>query len=472
MDLQNLVDSFETMTCIISVEVFPDSSYGNIRIVCGNKPYVSSIENSDNISFSEMLSNKFIPDSPYERYIPKDLNFEDCCYRCAVLKNPFHIYIHPERYSFWVDMYLMPLAVDGGSTYYCTYSQELTPDANSERMSKIPAPVSSAVLETCIKLRGSSDFRQTMDEVMSDIRELCGAEKSCILLTDQKKRECTVLCESTAPGSDADDMQDYISHFDNFYDIAETWGDTIAGSTCLIIQNESDMEVLNERNPRWCSGLREKNVNSLVLYPLKHNNDLLGYIWAVNFNTENTEFIRNTLETTCFFLASEIANYQLLKRLEIMSSVDMLTGVMNRNAMNRTVDEYSSETDINNDSLAVVFADLNGLKQVNDNNGHEEGDKFLRKAAEILKDVFYDSRIYRAGGDEFLVLASGISEKEFNRRLDKLRSFPMEDNSVSFALGWYYSETETDIRKAMGIADKRMYEDKQRYYERFPDRRR
>ena len=34
MDLQNLVDSFETMTCIISVEVFPDSSYGNIRIVC------------------------------------------------------------------------------------------------------------------------------------------------------------------------------------------------------------------------------------------------------------------------------------------------------------------------------------------------------------------------------------------------------------------------------------------------------
>lgn len=112
MDLQQLADSFEPMTCIMSVQVFDDGHYGNIRIVCGNKPYIDSIENPDNIAFSGMLKNKFIPDSPYERYIPKDLNFEDDCYRCAVLKKPFHTYIHPERYAFWVDMYMMPIAAD------------------------------------------------------------------------------------------------------------------------------------------------------------------------------------------------------------------------------------------------------------------------------------------------------------------------------------------------------------------------
>ena len=66
MDLQALADSFESMTCIMSVEVFPDGSYGNIRIVAGNKPYVNSIENSNSLCFSDMLDNKFVPNSPYE----------------------------------------------------------------------------------------------------------------------------------------------------------------------------------------------------------------------------------------------------------------------------------------------------------------------------------------------------------------------------------------------------------------------
>ena len=124
MDLQQIADSFEPMTCIMSVQVYEDGSYGNIRIVCGNKAYVDSIENPENISFAGMLNNKFIPDSPYQKYIPHDLNFEDACYRCAVLKKPFHTYIHPERYDFWVDMYMMPLAADNGDTYFFAYSQE------------------------------------------------------------------------------------------------------------------------------------------------------------------------------------------------------------------------------------------------------------------------------------------------------------------------------------------------------------
>ena len=198
MDLQQLADSFEPMTCIMSVQVFDDGSYGNIRIVCGNKPYVASIESPDNIAFSGMLKNKFIPDSPYEKYIPKDLNFEDAFYRCAVLKKPFHTYIHPERYDFWVDMYMMPIAADEGNTYYLAYSQELTAGAVSSRMSNVDAAVASAVLETCIKLRGTNDFKHTMDEVISDIRDLCEADKVCLILTGAQKRSFSVLSEAAS----------------------------------------------------------------------------------------------------------------------------------------------------------------------------------------------------------------------------------------------------------------------------------
>lgn len=473
MDLQQLVDSFEPMSCIMSVQVFPDGHYGNIRIVCGNKAYVNSIENPNNIAFSGMLKNQFIPDSPYERYIPKDLNFEDACYRCAVHKKPFHTYIHPERYDFWVDMYMMPIAADTDDTYYFVYSQELTPDANSSKMSNVDAAVSASVIETCIKLRGTQDFQHTMNEVISDLRDQCDADKICLILTDMQKRQFSVLSEAAGSPEADYSVERYLrSTYTDFFDIIETWDATIAGSTCLIIQNENDMQVVQERNPVWCESLRAVNVKSIVLYPLRYNNKTLGYIWALNFNTANTPKIRAMLEISSYFIASEIANHKLLDQLRVMSAFDMLTGVKNRNAMNQRVDSIIAGAEKLPDRTAVLFADLNGLKQVNDNGGHANGDTLLQMAAGILKQEFPDSEIYRAGGDEFMVLAPDISEETLKERLEHLRRYQTDSADVSFALGCYYSDGDTDIRQAMSIADKRMYDDKQLYYTRFPKRRR
>jgi diguanylate cyclase (GGDEF)-like protein len=312
-----------------------------------------------------------------------------------------------------------------------------------------------------------------MDEVISDIREICGAEKCCILLTDPKKCECSVLCESHAPEHPEVSMISYIQkNYEDFYAIVETWEPTIAGSTCLIIQNENDMEVLRRRNPVWHHSMQAVGVRSIVLYPLSYNNRLIGYIWALNFDTDNTPKIRATLETMSYFVASEIANHQMLNRLEIMSSVDMLTGVGNRNAMNRRVDELLEDSPRGAARFAVIFADLNGLKQVNDNGGHANGDQLLKDAAAVFRNVFYDSEIYRAGGDEFMVLNTDISEEEFERRIRRLRDYSEDSGAVSFSLGSCYSAGDCDIRKAMHTADKQMYLDKKRFYENHPDRRR
>ena len=473
MDLQELVDSFEPMSCVMSLELFPDGSYGNIRIVCGNKGYIDSIENPDNIAFSGMLKNKFIPDSPYERYIPKDLNFEDACYRCAVFKKPFHTYMHPERYNFWVDMYMMPIAVDDGNKYYAVYSQELTPDAESSRMSNIGAAISTTVLETCIKLHGTKDFKHTMDEVVSDICSQCGADKVCLILTDMHKRTFSVLSEAAGSPEADYSVEKYLRDtYEDFFDIIATWEDSIAGSTCLIIQNENDMDILHDRNPVWADSLREVNIKSIVLYPLRYNEETLGFIWAINFNTDDTLQIRAILESTCYFIASEIANHRLLDKLKIMGSFDMLTGVKNRNAMNHRVDGILKGKDMLPKKTAVIFADLNGLKQINDNGGHSRGDMLLKNSADILKETFPDGDIYRAGGDEFMVIVSGISENELEERMKKLKEYQTNTSEVSFALGCHYSDGDTDISRAMSIADKKMYHDKQMYYERFPERRR
>ena len=473
MDFQAFVDTFSAMTCIISIEKFPDGHFGNIRLVAGNKAYVASIEDPNNFVSNQMVSNKFIPDSPYENYIPKDLNFEDKCYRCAVLKKPSHEYIHPDRYTFWLDMYFMPLESNEPNKFYCSYSQQVTIKADSGMMSKLSADTSSAVLETCIKLRGTKNFKHTMDEVMNDIRSICDAKLSCILLTDEQERKCTVLCQSSAPEVHVIPMQDYIEKcFDNFYDIVETWKDTIAGSTCLIIKDKYDMGVLQERNPVWFDSLRGADVDSLVLFPLEYNDMLLGYIWAINFDINNTMRIKEILEITSFFLASEISNYQLFNKLEIMSSVDQLTGTYNRNAMNNRIIRFVSEKDPKPNCYSVVFADLNGLKQANDNNGHIAGDLLLKNAAHKLMEVFPECEIYRAGGDEFMIIAVDLPEQLITDRVEKLKKESEDPNNISFALGIFYDDKGEDIRVAMRTADERMYADKERYYAKFPERKR
>ena len=195
-----------------------------------------------------------------------------------------------------------------------------------------------------------------------------------------------------------------------FYDLTLTWDQTIGDSTCVIIKDRQDMDWLRTVNPAWHQSLTGAGVRSIVLFPLKYNGFTLGYMWATNFNVEDTVKIKETLELSTFFIAAEIANFQLLRRLETMSSMDALTGVRNRNKMNTMVDDVVSGRITLQTPYAVIFADLNSFKHVNDKNGHSAGDSILKKAAGILCEVFPDSEVYRAGGDEFVVVAAGLDE--------------------------------------------------------------
>ena len=281
-------------------------------------------------------------------------------------------------------MTFLPVEPDIGNLCHCLYIMEINFEPQAGRLSNISGDMASAVLETCIKLRGATDFTKTMADVIKDIRDLCGAEHCCVLTMNPSERTCEVLCESFAEGSKLLPMERYID--ENFYSIAESWEGTIAGSNCLIVKNEQDMDVVRERNPVWHESLKSAGANRIVLFPLKSRGQLLGYIWALNFNAGNAVKIKETLELTTFILGSELGSHLLLDRLKILSSKDMLTGVLNRNEMNILVDKLSKDESLDGQSVGVVFADLNGLKTMNDQQGHVAGALAVRRR--LLEAVF------------------------------------------------------------------------------------
>ncbi|WP_173475310.1 GGDEF domain-containing protein [Fibrobacter succinogenes] len=470
MDLQEYVNQFDSMTCIMSVEKNPDGSYGTMRIEVGNKAYVSSYERSSENPIDMPFGNKFVPGQEYTKYIPKDLNFEHFIYNSAVLKKPMHAYIHPDRFDVWFNIFSLPLEFNDPNKCYCTYTQEVSTEASVEQMANLSAKTTSDVLKTCIKLRSTKNFLQTMDEVIRDIRVICAANFCCIMLTDFKENKCSLLSESCDPHVDKRTLLDYLN--DAFTDLVKTWMDTIGGSNCLIIKNESDMEAVRARNPRWCKSMRDAGIDSIVLFPLQYNNEVIGFIWSTNFDIKDTDHIKETLELTTFFIASEIVNYQLLQKLEMLSSTDLLTGVKNRNAMNNRVLKIVSGRERVPDAYGIVFADLNGLKTVNDGAGHNAGDQLLKNAAKALMDIFTDCEIYRAGGDEFVVIAMDKPKEDIETKIEALRQRAYDpEHPVSFAVGFYYDENHGDIRAAMREADTRMYEDKKQFYAKFPENR-
>ena len=469
MDFQKFVDVFQSMTCIMSVEKLPDGKYGEIRIVAGNKAYVDSIENMPDAP--QALSNKFIPNSLYQNYFPQDPNFEFFIYNCAVLKKPMHSYVHPERFDFWFNLFSLPLDADDGNLCYCTYTQELTHEVESEKMANVSQDTASEVLSTCIKLRGTSDFKKTMLEVIKDIRQICGAEYCGILSMNELSNQCSLLCEDVSESFRKTKFKkDWFSP--DFYEVAKTWEDVLAGSNCIIYRNQDEMEFIKEKSSIWYNSLKEANVESLVLFPLKAGMELLGYIWANNFDTEKALHIKETLELTTFFLASEISSYQMFDKFRILSTVDLLTGVLNRNEMNNRVMQLSLDDRKGRKNIGIIFADLNGLKMMNDNYGHSAGDKLIKDAAKILKEVFTDAEIYRAGGDEFMVLLRDTTKKQLEEYTKQMKEKADKSESISFAIGICVEEDSQKIYEAMKNADVNMYEDKELFYEQHPERKR
>jgi len=71
---------------------------------------------------------------------------------------------------------------------------------------------------------------------------------------------------------------------EGFFDITQTWDQTIGGSTCVIVKNRQDREWLESVNPLWYQSLKGAGVDSIVLFPLIYNENTLGYMWALNFN--------------------------------------------------------------------------------------------------------------------------------------------------------------------------------------------
>jgi diguanylate cyclase (GGDEF)-like protein len=166
-------------------------------------------------------------------------------------------------------------------------------------------------------------------------------------------------------------------------------------------------------------------------------------------------------------LMREILEEELLS----LSMTDPLTGLHNRRGFISLAEQQLKLSNRNKRGMQLYFADLDGLKWINDTLGHEEGDKALIEAATVFKETFRTSDIIaRLGGDEYAAIAVDINDANseiFTARLQSLidtrnhqenRDYRL---SISVGCSYYDPENPYSLDELMASADKLMYEQKQ-----------
>ena len=474
-ELKNLANKSTLPCTILSVEKLPDGSCGAINFFAVNDIFKRSyydlfneIEGQNNVSFEDF--DEVIEGKPYTAHIPKEPKFEDICFRAAWNNEHIHTYVDTTKmYGYWTEDFLLPINCNHEENIsYCQFMYALNKEMDTGKFSAVSPDISSFVIKVCLELRNERDFFASMDIVTNDIREYTGSIDACILTIDNEQEKFEIISESVKDNAYC--IKDIFSKFD--YEIVGCWESLVAETNNIIIRNDDDIKHYKTLAPKWLQTFIDANGKTLCLMPFLHHRTIIGYLYISNFDTTNLTRIKETIELISFFLTAEVANHAFLEKLEYLSNVDMLTGVFNRNCMNVNVDELSLKLKLEPKPFSVAFCDLNGLKTINDNGGHNSGDQLLKDAAKVLKEVFYNDKIYRAGGDEFAIISLDSTEEEFLQKLSQLRKLACDPNWLNFAIGHYHDESSGNLRLAMRYADENMYEDKNAFYEQHPEKRR
>ena len=184
--------------------------------------------------------------------------------------------------------------------------------------------------------------------------------------------------------------------------------------------------------------------------------------------SDNIRFIRDELKDS-------------LEEVRAKAYIDPMTGVQNKSAYMEKKKKLSAEIAEGRADFSFVITDINGLKSINDNYGHEAGDQIIMDASGFFKEVFGEKYVYRIGGDEFIVIMEGVDKKQIEERFMTLdhrlehfnhyeREYEME-LAVSKGYAIYDKNTDKEYRDVFKRADAAMYEDKRRYYTSHGDRR-
>lgn len=296
----------------------------------------------------------------------------------------------------------------------------------------------------------ASKIQEGLEKVLALFGEKTNSDRSFVIMFNQN--EMSSIYEWCAPGikSNKEILQDLPLN------LIENWLPSLMRKECVEVLN---IEELRDINPKGYQLFKRGNINRFVIAPLIRDEKLCGFMGIDNPSQIELKNIAPIINPLTYFMMSTITRIENEERLLQLSFHDSLTGLYNRN-------RYIEDLEILKNwqgSIGLIYADLNGLKEINDTMGHNGGNRAIIASARNLQAVFKEYNIYRVGGDEFVVFCKDIEEEKFLILLKELEII-IEKSSCKLSVGYKWIEECEDIRKLVIDADHQMYQNKRKFY--------
>lgn len=219
---------------------------------------------------------------------------------------------------------------------------------------------------------------------------------------------------------------------------------------------------------RLSSALAHYNAQAESQDELEHltsrSNDEIASLYA-SFQTmkqENRRYIDSLKATTQELRQARI----IAEEMDQLAHQDALTGVGSKLAYDHQVKELTEEMRRGTARYGIVMVDMNALKQLNDSYGHERGNEAIRKTCALICEVFGPSRVYRFGGDEFVVIVRGEDCDHLKELVARFRAEAQASGGnpwerVNASIGYALYRGEDSVEDVFRRADHQMYKQKQ-----------
>ena len=188
--------------------------------------------------------------------------------------------------------------------------------------------------------------------------------------------------------------------------------------------------------------------------------------------------IQSLYETLISSAESNLRYMNEYRAISEKAHTDVLTGVKNKTAFEDMAMELLGKIDTEESpEIAIIMADINNLKYINDTFGHKSGDEYIIGCCKVMADLFNESHIFRIGGDEFVIVLEGSEYTNRKSLFEKLKSRftetytdetkePWERYSASLGFA-EYETTDIGITDVTKRADAEMYKDKEAFKKKY-----
>lgn len=205
---------------------------------------------------------------------------------------------------------------------------------------------------------------------------------------------------------------------------------------------------------------KNRQPDGIMMIPIQDvDGNLIGALGIADwkFKWKSTELL-DSVAPSFTLLYNNIRNFNLIKA---MGEKDVLTGLLNRNSFEKKRRRYAEHC---THSVACIYADVNGLHELNNNRGHEAGDRMLQFVARRIKDQFGEEDTYRIGGDEFVAFSVDEEENVIQEKMKRIDTALVKAGyHASIGIAW--KETPVDMEVLIKQAEKQMYEEKRQWYQ-------